>query len=152
MRQPIRVDSGCRMSTSRKKYGGIAKGQTSNQPPRAEPTNQAVPEWKEGFTTIGVYELYGVGFTDLDYPGEDGRTTLKRTQNGLTMYIEQDHTAGAQTSIRVSWLYLKPSGDAKSEPRPTYVNMTRELWNDIVHGQRSNQALLLREVEKGWGE
>jgi hypothetical protein len=109
-----------------------------------DPYNQAVPDWKEGFQTVGIDALRGVGFTLLPLPEEDGRTTVKRKDwtTGLTMYIEQDHTAGPQSTIRVAWMYFKPTSTNKPRLRPTYTNLTRELWEAIVYGSLSNSHLL----------
>jgi hypothetical protein len=110
-----------------------------------DPYNQSVPDWKEGFTTVGIEHLRGVGFTLLPLPEEDGRTTVKRSDpSGLTMYVEQDHDLGPQTTIRVCWMHVKDTCSLKPRVMPTYCDLTKQLWEAIVYGQHDNSYLLER--------
>lgn len=109
--------------------------------------NRKVPEWKQDFQTIGVQTLLDAGFGFIQVPEEDGRTTVVRKQGILSMYIEQDHTAGPQHPITVQWMYVTDSIKPKNLPKPTCVDMTKLLWEAIVHGRMSNSSLLLMSDE-----
>lgn len=109
--------------------------------------NTAVPEWKEDFKDRGVDTLIGLGFEFL-LCGlmNDGRTTMKRIEDGLTMYIEQDHTRGPQQPIMVNWMYISDSIKPKNMPDVTIEKVTNLFWSALLDGS-SNSDLLLRSEE-----